>query len=71
MTVNAVAPGFIKTDMTDVIPDKIKDRIVDSIPLRSVGLPEDIANVVGFLAGNSSRYITGQVISVDGGLSSI
>lgn len=69
--VNAVAPGFIKTDMTDAIPDKIKDRILDSIPLRDVGLPEDVANIVGFLAGSGSRYITGQVISVDGGLSSI
>src|SRR3712207_4806809 len=66
--VNAVAPGFIKTDMTDAIPDKIKERILDSIPLRDVGLPEDVANIVGFLAGSGSRYITGQVISVDGGL---
>lgn len=71
ITVNAIAPGFIETDMTDAVPDKIKDKIKEMIPLRSVGHPEDIANTVAFLAGDSARYITGQVISVDGGLSSI
>ena len=57
--------------MTDAIPEKIKAKIVDAIPLRSVGQPKDIADTVAFLAGESARYITGQVISVDGGLSSI
>lgn len=71
ITVNAIAPGFIQTDMTDAIPEKIKAKIVDAIPLRSVGQPKDIADTVAFLAGESARYITGQVISVDGGLSSI
>ena len=71
VTVNAVAPGFIETDMTDVLPEDIKEKIIGMVPLRSCGKPEDIANVVSFLASEGARYITGQVISVDGGLSSI
>lgn len=71
VTVNAIAPGFIKTDMTDVIPENIKEKITSLIPLKEVGEPEDIANLVHFLAEDTGRYITGQVISVDGGLSSI
>lgn len=71
VTVNAVAPGFISTDMTDVLPDNIKERLLSMIPLKSIGQPEDVANVVSFLASDSGRYITGQVISVDGGLSAI
>lgn len=71
VTVNAIAPGFIKTDMTDVLSDNIKEKIINSIPLKSIGYPEDIANAVSFLVGDSGRYITGQVISIDGGLSAI
>lgn len=69
--VNAIAPGFIKTDMTDKIPDNIKEKIISSVPLKKMGYPEDIANVAYFLASDMARYISGQVISVDGGLSSI
>ena len=66
--VNAIAPGFIETDMTDVLKDEIKDDMLKAIPLNSLGKPEDIANVVVFLASDRSDYITGQVINVDGGL---
>ncbi len=65
---NAVAPGFIKTDMTDVLPDKVKDQAKQIIPMQRFGTPEDVAAVVAFLAGPASRYMTGQVLSVDGGL---
>lgn len=71
VTVNAVAPGFIETDMTEVLSEEIKDKILSMVPLRTIGKPEDIANLVSFLASEESRCITGQVISVDGGLSSI
>ncbi|WP_101772794.1 3-oxoacyl-[acyl-carrier-protein] reductase [Peptostreptococcus faecalis] len=71
ITVNAIAPGFIKTDMTDALSDKIQEKIIESVPMKSVGLPEDISNMVSYLAGDYGRYITGQVISIDGGLSSI
>lgn len=66
--VNAVAPGMIETDMTDVLPEEAKKKIADAIPLKEMGKPEDIANAVVFLAGDDSRYITGQVLSVDGGM---
>lgn len=66
--VNSVAPGFIKTKMTDKLSDEIKDDILRNIPLNKLGECEDIANIVGFLAMDESRYITGQVISVDGGM---
>ena len=66
--VNAVAPGFIKTDMTDVLKDEVKEELLKSIPLGSLGLPKDIANAVVFLASEESDYITGQVINVNGGL---
>lgn len=66
--VNAIAPGFIGTDMTDVLKDEIKEEIAKSIPLKRMGTPEDVANVVRFLASDDSSYITGQVISVDGGM---
>lgn len=65
---NAVAPGFIATDMTDVLPDKVKETVRPLIPMQRFGQPEEIASVVAFLAGPASRYITGQVIVVDGGL---
>ncbi|WP_270214935.1 3-oxoacyl-[acyl-carrier-protein] reductase [Clostridium butyricum] len=68
INVNAVAPGFIETDMTDVLGDKYKDEIKKNIPLKKLGKPEDVANVVAFLASENSDYITGQVIHVDGGM---
>lgn len=66
--VNAVAPGFIKTDMTDVLPEKVIDELQNQIPLKSLGEVEDVANLVAFLSSEQSKYITGQVISVDGGM---
>ncbi len=66
ITVNAVAPGFIETDMTDVLSDKIKDGVLSQIPLKALGKAEDVAKAVLFLATN--KYITGQVINVDGGM---
>lgn len=68
ITVNAIAPGFVKTDMTDVLSDKVKENIIESIPMKTFGMPEDIAKTVVFLAGEGARYITGQTISVDGGM---
>jgi 3-oxoacyl-[acyl-carrier protein] reductase len=69
VTVNAVAPGFIETDMSAAVRNKAGDIIKKIIPMRRIGTPEDIAKVVVFLAGPDSDYITGQVITVDGGLS--
>lgn len=66
--VNAVAPGFIGTDMTSVLKDEVKDKILEQIPLRRMGNAEEVANVVKFLASNDSSYITGQVINIDGGM---
>ena len=66
--VNAVAPGFIETQMTDVLKDEIKEEISKSIPLKRMGNTQDVANVVKFLASDDSSYITGQVINVDGGM---
>jgi 3-oxoacyl-(acyl-carrier-protein) reductase len=68
ITVNAVAPGFIDTPMTASIPDDIKQMIVGSIPLGRAGNPEDVANLVKFLASDEAAYITGQVISCNGGI---
>jgi 3-oxoacyl-[acyl-carrier protein] reductase len=68
ITVNAVAPGFIKTAMTDVLPEKVKEEVKKQIPLGVFGLVEDVANAVVFLASPDSRYITGQVIHVNGGM---
>lgn len=68
ITVNAVAPGFIETEMTDALSDKVKDQLLTQIPLKSLGKAEDVAETVCFLAGNGGRYITGQVIQVDGGM---
>ncbi len=68
INVNAVAPGFIKTKMTDKLDDRIKEDIISKIPLKRFGLPEEVAEVVLFLASDRSSYITGQVISVNGGL---
>ena len=68
ITANAVAPGFIKTDMTNVLKDEIKEEIESTIPLKRLGTAEDVAKVVKFLASDDSNYITGQVINVDGGM---
>ena len=68
INVNAVARGFVETDMTEVLSDKIKDEIINIIPLKRAGKPEDIANVVAFLCSKKADYITGQVINVDGGM---
>ena len=69
ITVNAIAPGFIKTDMTDVLPEEVKNKMLSDIPLGSFGETEDIAGTVLFLSLDDARYITGQAISVDGGMS--
>ncbi len=66
--VNGIAPGFIETDMTDVLKDEIKEAMLKTIPLNSFGNPKDIANLAVFLASESSDYITGQIINVDGGM---
>ena len=66
--VNAVAPGFIETNMTDVLKDDVKQEIAKNIPLKRMGTTQDVANVVNFLASDDSSYITGQVINVDGGM---
>lgn len=68
ITVNAVAPGFIETDMTRVLPDNIQESILASVPMKRVGKVEDIASLVRFLASEEASYITGQVIKVDGGM---
>lgn len=68
ITVNAVAPGFISTDMTAVLPDKVKTEVKEHIPAKRLGEPEDIADAVTFLSGPGARYVTGQVITVDGGM---
>ena len=68
VTANCVAPGFITTDMTDVLPPQIKEKVLELIPLRRFGNVADIAAIVSFLASDKSGYITGQVIAVDGGM---
>ncbi|GAB6282343.1 MAG: 3-oxoacyl-[acyl-carrier-protein] reductase [Ignavibacterium sp.] len=68
INVNAIAPGFIETEMTDKLNDKQKEAIFNLIPMKKLGKANDIANVVAFLASDYSEYITGQVISVDGGI---
>ena len=68
ITVNAIAPGFIKTDMTDVLSDKVKENIAASIPMGKMGTTEDVAKAAAFLASDGAGYITGQVLSVDGGM---
>lgn len=68
VTVNVVAPGFITTDMTDVLSDSVKENVLHSIPVGSFGEPQDIAHAVAFFADDSSGYITGQVLCVDGGM---
>ena len=68
ITVNAIAPGFIETDMTEVLPDAVKDTLKAAIPLGRCGTPEDIADMASFLASDKANYITGQVFAVDGGM---
>ena len=68
VTCNAVAPGFIETDMTDVLPEKVRDTVKTLIPMQRFGTAAEVAALVLFLAGPGSAYITGQVLSVDGGL---
>jgi 3-oxoacyl-[acyl-carrier protein] reductase len=68
ITVNAVAPGFITTDMTEGLSDEVKKTIQSNIPMNVLGAPEDIADAVTFLASPEARYITGQVLAVDGGM---
>jgi 3-oxoacyl-[acyl-carrier protein] reductase len=68
ITANAVAPGFIQTEMTQAIPEKIKEKFVERIPHRRMGQPIEIARMIGFFALEASAYITGQCIQVDGGL---
>lgn len=68
ITVNAVAPGFIATDMTDVLGDDLKTQLLTSIPLGKLGKPEDIAHAVAFFLSDEAAYITGQTINVDGGM---
>ena len=68
ITVNAVAPGMIETDMTKAMSDKAREAICAGIPFKEMGKPEDIAEAIAFLAGDESKYITGQVLCVDGGM---
>lgn len=68
ITVNAIAPGFIDTEMTGALSEKVQEQILTQIPLGSFGKPEDIANCAAFLASDEAAYITGQVIQVDGGM---
>ena len=65
---NCIAPGFIKTDMTDVLSDAVKESIHAQIPLKKMGEPQEVANAVYFLASEENSYITGQVLNVDGGM---
>lgn len=68
ITVNAIAPGFIETDMTRILPEDVKRDMIETIPMKKYGKPEDIANLVIFLSSDKAAYITGQVIHVDGGM---
>jgi 3-oxoacyl-[acyl-carrier protein] reductase len=68
ITVNAIAPGFIKTAMTDELPENVVEEMIAAIPMKEFGEVEDIANLVSFLASDEARYITGEVIRVDGGM---
>lgn len=68
ITVNAIAPGFIKTNMTEVLPENVKELMLAQIPLGRFGSPEDIANTAAFLVSDTASYITGQTISVNGGM---
>ena len=71
ITANCVAPGFIKTAMTDALPEEAKEKLARNIPMARLGLPEDVANAVVFLASDEASYITGQTIHVNGGMAMI
>jgi 3-oxoacyl-[acyl-carrier protein] reductase len=68
ITVNAVAPGFIETDMTDVLSDELKQKMIDATPLKRMGRPEEIAAAVKFLVSDEAAFITGHVLDVNGGI---
>ncbi len=68
ITVNAVAPGFIQTAMTDAIPEKAREQLINQIPMQRLGTPEDVASAVDFLLSDAASYITGQVLAVNGGM---
>lgn len=68
ININVVAPGYIDTDMTKSLPDRVKEEILKNIPMKKIGNPKEVANLVLFLSSNLSDYITGQVINVDGGM---
>ena len=68
LTINTVTPGFVATEMVETIPDKVLDRIKETIPVKRLAHPDEIARVVHFLAADASSYITGQVWGVNGGL---
>jgi 3-oxoacyl-[acyl-carrier protein] reductase len=68
ITVNAVAPGYITTALTDVLSEEIKEAAIKSTPLGRIGIPEDIAHAVAFLVSDDAAFITGQILSVDGGM---
>jgi 3-oxoacyl-[acyl-carrier protein] reductase len=69
ITANAIAPGYIETKMTEKLDEKYKQMWMENIPLKSAGQPKDVAEAVAFLASEEARYITGQVLGVDGGMS--
>jgi 3-oxoacyl-[acyl-carrier protein] reductase len=68
ITVNAVAPGFIETDIWDTVPEDIQTGLMDVIPLGRIGAPEEVAKAVAFLASDEAAYITGHILNVDGGM---
>lgn len=68
ITVNVICPGFIDTEMTRAVPEKIRAKIIEKIPMGEVGKPEDVANIVAFLASDEARYITGAIVDVGGGM---
>ena len=68
VTVNAIAPGYIDTEMTAVLPEKVKEAVLAQVPLKRMGKPEEIAEMAAFLASDRAAYVTGQTIMVDGGM---
>lgn len=68
INVNAVAPGFIQTEMTAALPEQVRTKMLEAIPLKKFGTPEDVANLVAFLASDKASYITAQVVTIDGGM---